>query len=159
MENAWRDIVAASLDWRQAHVSFDEVVVNWPVGLRGVRPDGYPHSGWELVEHIRLTQADLLDYMENAAYVPPPWPKAYWPATRAPATEAAWEETVAGVRRDREALQAVARRPTLDLTQKIPWAEGPHTYLRTILVAVDHAAYHVGQLVAVRRLLGIWPVP
>lgn len=159
MENAWRDIVASALDWRQAHVTFDEVVANWPLDLRGVRPDGYPHSGWELLEHVRLTQADLLDYMENAAYAAPAWPKAYWPKAQTPPTPNAWDDAIAGVLRDRAALQEITRRPTLDLTQQIPWAEGPHTYLRTILVAVDHAAYHVAQLVAVRRLLGIWPVP
>lgn len=158
METTWRDIVAASLDWRQAHVTFDEVVARWPAGLRGVRPDGYPHSGWELVEHLRLTQADLLDYMENASYVAPPWPKAYWPNTQAPPADAAWDDAIVAYQRDREALKALTARPTLDLTQQIPWAEGPHTYLRTVLVAVDHGAYHVGQLVSVRRLLGIWPV-
>lgn len=155
-EGAWREIVASALAWQQAHVSFDEAVAKWPIEARGVRPDRYPHSGWELVEHIRLTQADLLDYMENAAYVAPPWPKAYWPSTTAPDGADAWDASVAAVVRDRRALEALARRPSLDLTQEIPWGEG-HTYLRTLLVAVDHAAYHVGQLVAVRRMLGVWP--
>jgi len=153
---AWRAIVASSLDWQEAHASLEAAAAGLPAELRGRRPDGLPHSPWELVEHVRRTQADLLAFMANAAYTAPAWPDDYWPAGPLPPTADAWEESLAAIRRDREGLQALAGRADIDLTARIPWGEG-QTYLRTILVAVDHAAYHVGQLVLVRRLLGAWP--
>jgi uncharacterized damage-inducible protein DinB len=158
-ENAtepWRAIVASSLGWREAHATFDDAVAGLSVELRGRRPGHYPHSAWELVEHIRSTQADLVAFMQNASYTAPKWPDDYWPSEPAPSTETAWDESIAAVRRGREELQEIATRPTLDLTAKIPWGEG-QTYLRTILVAVDHTSYHVGQLIAVRRMLDAWP--
>ena len=155
MDDGARSIVAAAVDWEQAHVSFDRAVADVPTGLRGRRPAGYPHAPWELLEHIRLAQADLVAFMEDPAYVAPAWPAGYWPASPGPPTGAAWEESVEAVRRDRERVRAIAERATLDLTAPIPWGDG-QTYLRTILVLVDHTAYHVGQLVAVRRLLGAW---
>lgn len=156
MTETWRTIVASSLDWHQAHATFEHAVAGLSAALRGRRPERYPHSAWELLEHIRFTQADLVDFMENASYSAPPWPEGYWPSTPAPPTAAAWDESIAAVQRDRDRLKAIATRPSLDLTTSIPWGEG-QTYLRTILVAVDHTAYHVGQLIAVRRLLGAWP--
>jgi hypothetical protein len=155
MADAWRAIVADALDWEQAHVGFERAVADLPAELRGRRPPGYPHSPWELVEHIRLAQVDLFEFMEDAGYAAPPWPSGYWPASPAPSTATAWDVSIAAVRRDRERLRAIATRPSLDLTAAIPWGEG-RTYLRTVLVATDHTAYHVGQLVAVRRLLGAW---
>lgn len=152
----WRTIVASSLDWHEAHATFDDAVAGLTTELRGCRPAHYPHSAWELVEHIRLTQADLVAFMQDASYAAPKWPHDYWPSKLAPPTARAWDESIAAVRRGREELQEITTRPTLDLTATIPWGEG-QTYLRTILVAVDHTAYHVGQLIAVRRLLGAWP--
>lgn len=156
MTQPWQTIVASALDWEQAHASLESAAANLPVDLRGYRPDRFPHSAWELLEHIRLTQADLAEFMENPEYAEPKWPGDYWPASPAPPTATAWEETLAAIRKDLARLQAIATNPTLDLTMKIPWGHG-QTYLRTILVAVDHTAYHVGQLIAVRRLLGAWP--
>lgn len=155
---AVRAIVASSLDWQEAHATFDAAVADFPSGLRGRRPDGFPHSAWELMEHIRIAQEDLADFMEDANYRVMKWPDDYWPATPAPASGKAWEESIAVVRRDRDRIKEIAMRPTIDLTAKIPWGTG-QTYLRTILVAVDHTAYHVGQVIAVRRLLGAWPAP
>jgi uncharacterized damage-inducible protein DinB len=152
----WRAILASSLDWHEAHATFEDAVAGLSAELRGRRPGQYPHSAWELVEHIRLTQADLVAFMQDASYVAPKWPDDYWPSDPAPANAEAWDKSIAAVQRGRDELQQIAVRPMLDLTTKIPWGEG-QTYLRTILVAVDHTAYHVGQLVAVRRLLGAWP--
>ena len=152
----WRAIVAASLDWAQAHVTFDDAVDGLAPQLRGRRPDGFPHSAWELVEHIRLAQRDLLEFCRNPEYVEPQWPDDYWPRAPAPPSAEAWAESIAAVRQDRAALARFATDAERDLTARIPHGTG-QTYLRTILVAVDHAAYHVGQLVAVRRLLGAWP--
>ena len=153
----WRAIVASSLDWEQAHAKLESAVKGLAPPLRGHRPEGYPHSAWELLEHIRITQHDLLDFCQNPDYEETlAWPKDYWPPTPEPPADGAWNESLAGWRRDREALARFATDSNLDLTAKIPHGTG-QTYLRTILVAVDHASYHVGQIVSVRRLLDAWP--
>lgn len=151
-----RSIVARSLAWEEAHATFDSAVANLAVDLRGRRPGIFPHSVWELVEHIRIAQEDLADFMERADYHQYKWPDEYWPTNPAPASEQAWNDSIAAVLHDREKLKEIAMRPETDLTAKIPWGNG-QTYLRTILVAVDHTAYHVGQILAVRKLLGAWP--
>jgi uncharacterized damage-inducible protein DinB len=153
----WSAIVASSLDWEQAHATLENAVKGLAPSLQGVRPAGYPHSPWELLDHIRITQRDLLDFCQNPDYEEKlEWPKDYWPPTPAPLTASAWEQTIADYRRDREALAKFTNESKIDLTEKIPHGTG-QTYLRTILVAVDHASYHVGQIVSVRRLLGAWP--
>ncbi|HEX6313446.1 MAG TPA: DinB family protein [Gemmatimonadaceae bacterium] len=153
---AVRAIIASSLDWQEAHATFDAAVANFPAQLRGKRPPDFPHSGWELLEHIRIAQEDLADFMERADYHVIKWPDDYWPKSPEPPSEAAWDESIAAVLRDREHIKEIAMRPSIDLAAKIPWGTG-QTYLRTVLVAVDHTAYHVGQIIAVRRLLGAWP--
>ncbi len=128
-----------------------------PAALRGERPAGYPHSVWELLEHIRITQHDLLDFCQNPDYEEKlAWPRDYWPITPAPLSEDAWDKSIADYQRDREALARFTTDSKIDLTAKILRGTG-QTYLRTILVAVDHASYHVGQIISVRRLLGAWP--
>jgi len=152
----WRAIVASSLDWEQAHGSLESSIKGDSADLRGRRPNGLPHSVWELLEHIRITQHDLLDFIENPNYEEKlKWPDDYWPRTQAPAGDKAWNETVAAWRKDRMALERFTTKSDIDLTKKIPHGTG-QTYLRTILVAVDHTSYHVGQIIAVRRLLGAW---
>ena len=155
MSDAWRSIIATALDAREAHVPFDRAVADLASGLRGRRPAGLPHSAWELVEHLRIAQADLIAYLEDPAYAAPAWPDDYWPPTPEPPSDAAWDAAVEAVEVGRERLKALLRELP-DPTATIPWA-GSHTYLRTLLVALDHEAYHVGQLVLVRRLLGAWP--
>lgn len=152
----WRTIVASTLDWREAHATFDDAVAGLEPELRGRRPEHFPHSAWELLEHIRLAQSDLLAFMRDADYSAPKWPDDYWPPAPAPADSRTWDESIAAVRRDNAEMKAIATDPTLDLTDKIPWGNG-QTYLRTFLLAVDHTAYHVGQLIAVRQMLGAWP--
>src|SRR5207248_808253 len=120
------------------------------------RPNGFPHSAWELLEHVRLGQTDLADFMENRDYTAPVWPRDYWPASAEPPSAVAWDESIAAIHRDTERLRKLTLRPALDLSSKIPWGSG-QTFLRTILIAVAHSSYHVGQLVAVRRLLDAWP--
>jgi uncharacterized damage-inducible protein DinB len=153
----WRAIVASSLGWEEGHASVDSAAKNLAPALRGERPTGYPHSPWELVEHIRITQSDLLDFCQNADYVEElEWPRDYWPASPKPPSSDAWDKSLAAYKRDREAFARFTTETDLDLTAKILRGKG-QTYLRTILLAVDHASYHIGQLVAVRRLLGAWP--
>ena len=154
MPDAWRSIVATALDAREAHVPFDRAVADLAPGLRGRRPDGLPHSAWELVEHVRIAQADLIAYLEDPAYEAAAWPDDYWPASPEPPSDAAWDATVVAVEVGRERLKVLLRELP-DPTATIPWG-GAHTYLRTVLVALDHEAYHVGQVVLVRRLLGAW---
>jgi hypothetical protein len=153
----WRAIVASSLGWEEGHASLDNAVKGLEPALRGKRPDGYPHSPWELVEHIRITQRDLLDFSQAPDYVEKlEWPRDYWPTSPTPANSTAWDKSIADYKRDRDAFARFTMETDIDLTAKIPHGKG-QTYLRTILLAVDHASYHVGQLVSVRRLLGAWP--
>ena len=155
----WRAIVASSLDWEQAHSSLDNVLKGFPGELRGKKPSGLPHSAWEILEHIRITQRDLLDFLQNPDYKETlEWPKDYWPAALAPTSEKAWNESVSAWRKDRMAIERFTTASDLDLTSKIPHGTG-QTYLRTILVAMDHASYHLAQIVTMRQLLGAWPPP
>lgn len=150
-----RTHVARVLDWKDAHATFDDAVDGIPPDARGRRPEGLPYSPWELVEHIRRAQRDILDFCAADAYGEMRWPDDYWPASPAPPSDDAWETSVAAVRADRAALRALAADPARDLLAPVPHGDG-QTLLRELLLAADHAAYHVGQLVAVRRLLGAW---
>ena len=152
----WRTIIASALDWEQAHANFDSAVEGLAPESRGQRPDNFPHSVWMLVDHIRRTQHDLLDFCQNANYEETlKWPDDYWPAAPTPASEAEWNASIAQVRRDAQALKEFTETFDQDLAAKIPHGTG-QTYLRTILVAIDHMSYHVGQILAVRRLIGAW---
>ncbi|MGH9901107.1 MAG: DinB family protein [Pyrinomonadaceae bacterium] len=152
---ALREHLIKLLDWQDAHANFDDAVDGIPPQLRGVRPEGLPYSPWELLEHLRLTQRDILDFCRDPAYEAPKWPEEYWPRTGAPPTPDAWEESVNAFRADRRELQSLVADPALDLYAEVPHGEG-QTYLREVLLAADHSAYHVGELVAVRRRLGAW---
>jgi hypothetical protein len=144
------------LDWEDAHVGFEAAVADLPPTLRGSRPAGLPHSPWELLEHLRLTQRDILDFCRDPAYVERTWPDDYWPPAPAPPKPEAWEESVEHFQRDREALQRLVADPRLDLFAAIPHGTG-QTYLREVLLVADHSAYHMGQLILTRWLLGSWP--
>lgn len=150
-----RDLLARLLTWEDAHVSFDTAVAGIPVAHRGTVPSGLPHSPWQLVEHLRRAQHDILDFCVNPAYEELRFPDDYWPLSAAPPSEAAWDESIDAVRRDRGALQQLARDARIDLSAQIPHGSG-QTYARELVLAADHAAYHVGQLVLVRRALGDW---
>lgn len=152
-----RDHLANALGWDEAHATFDKAVAGIPAVKRGVRPEGFEHSAWQLVEHIRIAQDDLLDFCVNAGYEHTrTWPDDYWPASPEPPDAKAWDQSLAAYARGREALQRVVR-DTPDLTAVVPTGKSGQTYLRAILLVIDHSAYHAGQLVAVRRALGIWP--
>ncbi len=155
-DQAIREHVVKLLTWHDAHADFDAAVADLPREARGRAPQGAPYSPWQLVEHLRIAQHDILDFCRNPHYKELDWPAQYWPAAAAPATDADWDESVAAVRRDRAELEKLARDPKVDLLAGIPHGSG-RTYLRELLLAADHAAYHVGELVLVRRLLGVWP--
>jgi DinB family protein len=154
-EAALRDHVARLLDWKEAHAAFDDATAGFPEPLRGRTPDGLPYSPWQLVEHLRITQHDILDFCRNPKYRELAWPDDYWPASAAPPSPKAWDESLRRFREDRAALQRLARDSSVDLTARIPHGTG-QTYLRELLLAADHAAYHIGELIVVRRLLGAW---
>jgi uncharacterized damage-inducible protein DinB len=152
----WREIVASSLDWDQAHSTLEKAARGLDPKLRGQRPHRFAHSPWELLEHIRITQHDLLEFSRNPQYKEIAWPDDYWPKTAAPPSDTAWDETLAAIRGDTEGFKAFTLDTSRDLTGKIPHGTG-QTYLRTILLAVDHTSYHLAQLVTARQLLGSWP--
>ena len=144
-------------DWEDAHVGFDKAVEGIPEGKRGALAAGFEHSPWQLVEHIRIAQDDILDFCVNAKYAHAmTWPDDYWPAGPEPPSQQAWAKSVGQCVRSREALKQLACE-VKDLAATVPTGSGDQTYLRAVLLAADHAAYHVGQLVALRRALGIWP--
>jgi hypothetical protein len=149
-----RELLAKFLAWGDAHVGYDDAVANIPEHLRGTQPSGL-HSPWELLEHLRITQHDILDFCVNSGYEEMNWPEDYWPASPAPPSAEAWDESIASFTRDRQELQKLAADPAIDLTARIPHGNG-QTYGREILLAADHSSYHVGQLVLVRQLLGAW---
>ena len=154
---ALRDHLARVLDWEDAHVGFDKAIDGIPAGKHGARAPGFEHSPWQVLEHLRLAQDDILDFCVNSAYKHTmTWPEDYWPKDPAPPSEKAWADSIASYVRTRDAMKQLAREAE-DLTAKVPTGKDNQTYLRAILLAADHAAYHVGQIVAVRKALGIWP--
>jgi hypothetical protein len=136
-------------------VTFDDAIKGMPANLRGVRPDGLPYSPWEQLEHIRLAQWDILEFSRNAKHESPEWPKGYWPESAEPSSVAEWENAVRQVRSDLHELIALVKNPKTDLYAKIPWGNG-QTILREALLVADHNAYHVGELVTLRRVLKAW---
>ena len=152
---ALRSQLIKLLGWSDAHVDFETAVEGIPDELRGERPRGLPYSPWQLLEHMRITQRDILDFCRDPAYKQPKWPDDYWPGTAAPASADAWDESVAAFRADRRALTDLIADAGLDLFAQVPRGQG-QTYLREVLLAADHSAYHLGELVAVRRLLDAW---
>ena len=155
MHDALRQHLRKSLTGEfPAHASFQDAVADWPADLRGIRPNGLPYSGRELVEHIRRAQADLLRYSQEPDYAPDTWPDAYWPDAPAPPSYNAWHTSCETVLADREAL--LDRLDESDPFEVVP-AHDTHTLLRSALIVLDHNAYHIGQLVTVRRLLDCWP--
>jgi DinB superfamily len=152
-EKALREQLVRLLDWDSAHARFDDAVKDFPVELRGTRPEGSPHSPWELLEHLRIALWDILEFSRDAKHESPEFPSGYWPAAQAPPADAAWEESAEAYRRDLRALEELAGDEAVDLYAPIPHGKG-QTILREIFVAADHNAYHVGQLMIVRRILG-----
>jgi uncharacterized damage-inducible protein DinB len=154
-DEALRAQLVNLLDSKDAHATFDAAVKGIPPKLRGVVPDGWEYSAWQLLEHLRIAPADILEFCVAATYEEKKWPDEHWPKKPAPPSAAAWTTSIARFRRDRKALQQLVRNPRIDLAAIV--VNGTtQTYLREILLVADHNAYHVGQLVALRTQLGIW---
>jgi hypothetical protein len=138
-----------------AHAKFNDAIRNLPTTLRGKKPDGFPHSIWMLVEHMRIAQWDILEFCRNSKHLSPKWPDGYWPKTAAPSTTAAWTKSLQRFRNDQKEMLDLVQSPKTDLFAKISWGDG-QTILREALLVADHNAYHLAQIVDVRRLLGAW---
>jgi len=138
-----------------AHAKFDDVVKGVPAALRGAKPAQCPHSVWMLLEHMRIAQWDILEFSRNAKHVSPAWPGGYWPKTEAPPSAGAWNTSIRQFRADLKAMQDLVANPRTDLFASILWGDG-QTILREALLVADHNAYHLGQIVDVRRMLGAW---
>jgi len=143
------------LDGAQAHATFDNIVADFPAESRGVIPKGLPHSAWMLLEHMRIAQWDILDFSRNSKYKAMKWPDNYWPKSAAPPSAAAWEKSIKSFQNDLDAIKKLVSDPKIDLFAQIPWGEG-QTILREAMLVADHNSHHLGQLIDVRRILGIW---
>src|SRR5205085_10009774 len=139
----------------QSKLTFRAALADWPAALRGTRPAGQPFTPWRMLEHVRISQWDIIEFTKSAQHVPPEWPAGYWPEHDAPPAPAAWDASVAQVERDLRAMQRLVADPKTDLFARIPHGTG-QTVLREALVLADHNSYHLGQLVLLRRLLGAW---
>jgi len=155
-DRALREQVVALLRAGGAHVNFDDAIDGVPKDRRGVFLKGLPHTCWQLLEHARIAQWDILEFSRNSKHVSPPFPAGYWPRTPLPPTDEAWDESVKLFQRDLAEFVALVEDPKTNLHAKIPWGQG-QTILREALLAADHNAYHLGQLVYLRRALGTWP--
>jgi len=150
-----RKQLVALLTKAEAHVDFEKAIADLPPALRGQIPSGADHSPWELVEHLRIALWDILEFSRNPAHQSPDWPVGYWPAPTNPVEDKTWDESVQGYRSALKEMCELVMADSTDLFAKIPHGDG-QTILREAMLAADHNAYHVGQIVLVRRLLGAW---
>jgi hypothetical protein len=155
-EKVLRDYLQRFLDWHEAHADFEAAFKNFPVKDRGKRPAGLPYSAWELLEHMRIATHDILEFSRDAKYKSPDWPAGYWPRKPAPPSAGAWDKSVKALEKDLQEMGKLVSDPKTDLLAQIPHGSG-QTILREALLIADHNAYHLGQFVLVRRLLGCWP--
>ena len=154
-EKSLRKHLVELLDGGHAYAPFDKIIAGFPPKFRGEIPNGLPHSAWMLLEHLRFTQWDILDFSQNPKYVTPKWPDDYWPKSPSPPSTAAWDKSIKSFQDDLDAMKMLVSDPTTDLFAKIPWGDG-QSVLREALLVADHNAHHLGQLIDVRRLVGAW---
>jgi len=154
-EDGVRKQLKALLDGGQAHATFEDAVKDFPVKLRGVVVDTLPYSAWQIVEHIRIAQSDIVEFSDNSdgSYKEKKWPEDYWPKSPEPPSEDAWDESLATIKKDRKMFEGLLKKG--DLVESFAWGDG-QTLLREALLIADHVAYHTGELIVLRRLLGAW---
>jgi hypothetical protein len=155
-EKVIREQLLALLRGGNAHMVFDEAVADFPMERINTRPPKVPYTPWHLLEHIRIAQWDILEFIRNPHYVSPPWPEGYWPDRDAKADEAAWRKTIESIRADRRALEEMVLNPDTDLYSPIPHGNG-QTIFREILLVADHNAYHIGEFAILRQVTQTWP--
>jgi DinB superfamily len=150
-----RDHLLELLRGGSAHLDFEKAVGGLPPELRGVKAPALPHTVWQLLEHLRIAQWDILGFSRNPDHVSPSWPAGHWPDSAAPPDDAAWDRSVETFLTELQEMQDLVADPKTDLYAKIPWGDG-QTILREALLVADHNAYHLGQIVSVRQALGAW---
>jgi hypothetical protein len=150
-----RDHLVNLLQGRQVHIDPETVLADFPQELRGEKPEGIPHSAWELLEHLRIAQWDILEFSRDSRHESPQFPEGYWPGSPQPSDEVSWGNSLASFQENLQAMADLVRAPVTDLHSPIPHGSG-QTILREALLVADHNAYHLGQLVLIRRLLGAW---
>jgi hypothetical protein len=154
LDQLLRDHLLFLLKGGGAHISFDDAMGNWTLQLAGVKVANFPHTAWMLLEHMRLGQWDILEFSRNSKHVSPPWPEGYWPKSEMPPDEKAWTASIAAFKKDLRTLERLVSDRRVDLYARIPWGDG-QTILREALLVADHNAYHLGQLVMLRKSIGI----
>jgi hypothetical protein len=153
---ALREQLVTLLKGGQAHATLSDAVAQFPANRVSERPAGLPYSAWQLAEHIRITLHDLLEFATNSDYVELEWPRDYWPKAAAPGKDQSWDATVKAIHADLKSFEALVHSSDSNLYATIPWGKNGETLLREVLLAADHTSYHVGELILLRRLLGIW---
>ena len=153
-DKALREQLLALISSGEAHADFDAAIGDWPVQLAGAKVANFPHTAWMLLEHMRIAQWDILEFSRNPKHVSPKWPEGYWPTSEAPANEKAWATSVAEFKKDRRTMEQLVANSKGDLFAKFPWGDG-QTLLREALLLADHNSYHLGQLVMLRKCMGI----
>jgi hypothetical protein len=154
-DKSLREHLLKLLEGKGAHVDFETAIKKAPVAVRGKRPKGAAHSPWEILEHMRIAQSDILEFSRDSKHVSPEWPTAYWPKSPAPPTKTAWNKSVSAFRADHAAMCALVADDSTDLYAPLPHGDG-QTILREALLVADHNAYHLGTLVTTLQLLGAW---
>jgi len=154
-DKALREHLVYLLSGGGAHVDFEKAIANLPPGLRGKKVSGFDQSVWRLLEHMRIAQWDILEFSRNPKHASPDWPGGYWPANDAPPNDKAWQNSIRAFHADLQAMQNLVSNPASDLFAPFPHGDG-QTLLREAVLIADHNAYHLGQIVMLRRLLGAW---
>jgi hypothetical protein len=151
-----RQQLAKALDWGEAHPDFATAVADFPEDLRGVVPPGFPHSAWELLEHLRIALWDIIEFTKDARHKSPPWPAGYWPSSRVPPQEEAWGQCVESITDLLEEMRGLILDRSRPLLEPFPRSQG-QTLMREALLIADHNAYHLGEIVQLRKALKAWP--
>ena len=150
-----REQLSKVLDWNEAHADFSAAVANFPAELRGRVPEGMPYSAWQLLEHLRIALWDILEFSRDARHKSPDWPEGYWPQATTPSSPTMWDKSIASIHQHLDEMRELIADSKRDLFAPIPHGSG-QTLLRQALLVADHNAYHLGQLVLVRKALGAW---
>ncbi len=155
-DDVLRTQLLALLDGGNAHISFDEAVADFPMDQINTNPPHVPYTPWRLLEHLRMTQRDILDFARESRYSEMPWPEGYWPSRDAQADTAAWRRTIEQFRADLGELRTKVANPQTDLEAPLPFDRG-HSLLREVLLVADHNAYHIGEFAILRQVMDTWP--
>ena len=150
-----RELLLEQLSGKNAHVNFDEAVDGLSLSDVGAKPDNFPHTIWELVEHIRISQHDIVAFSRDPDYSSPAWPEGYWPESPKPENEQEWNNSLGAIRSDHRSMENLVKDEERDLLEPIPHGDG-QTLFREAMLIVDHSAYHIGQIVHMRKAMNIW---